>query len=107
MLKQILSCIAPHITDEIYSLIINEQKTLYGMPWPNEIEAEEIIKDRVIVIQTNGRVRAEIINPELSEEPNEEELKEFVVKTIPNFVSDKNKIKKIIFIKGTIINLVI
>lgn len=104
---QILSCIAPHITDEIYSLIINEQKTLYGMPWPNEIEAKEIIKDRVIVIQTNGRVRAEIINPELSEEPNEEELKEFVVKTIPNFVSDKNKIKKIIFIKGTIINLVI
>ncbi len=104
---QILSCIAPHIADEIYSIIIGEQKTLYGTNWPKEVDAEDIAEDRVIVIQTNGKVRAEIVNPELSETPNEDELKDFVIREIPNFVKTKEDIKKLIFIKGTIINVVI
>ncbi len=103
----IFSCFAPHLADEIYSNIIKEQKTLYGNEWPKQIEAEEIEQDRIIVIQTNGKVRAELINPELSLEPTEDELKTFVVNNINNLVGSVEDIKKVIFIKNTIINVVI
>ncbi len=102
-----LSCVAPHIADELYSKLIGEDKTLFGFAWPTKVEATALEEDRIIVIQTNGKVRAELANPELSLEPSEDELKEFVVKQIPNQVQSIEQIKKVIFIKGTIINVVI
>ncbi len=102
-----LSCVAPHISDELHSLINNVEETLYGKEWPNKVEAEELVEDRVIVIQTNGKVRAELINPELSLEPTEDELKEFAAKHIPTHIESVDSIKKVIFIKNKIINIVI
>ncbi len=104
---QILSCIAPHISDELASIITGEEKSLFDSVWPTLVEAEDIEEDRVIVIQTNGKVRSELTNPDLSMEPTEDELKEFVAKQIPNYVSSIEDIKQIIFIKGTIINVVL
>ncbi len=102
-----LSCIAPHIADELYSQIIGEDKTLYGYAWPTHIEAEAIAEDRIIVIQTNGKVRAELSNPDLSLEPNEDELKAFVANEVPSHIPSVDSIKKVIFIKGKIINVVV
>ncbi len=102
-----LSCIAPHISDELYSVIIGEQKTLYGNAWPTKLEAEALAEDRVIVIQTNGKVRAELINPDLSLEPTEDELKNFVANEVPTHIPSVDSIKKVIFIKNKIINVVV
>ncbi len=102
-----LSCVTPHIADELYSIITKEEKTLYGASWPTPVEAEELVEDRVIVIQTNGKVRAELINPDLPPEPTEEELKALALKEVPSHIDSIDSIKKVIFIKGTIINIVL
>ncbi len=103
---QVLSCIAPHISDELYSFIVGKEDTLYASQWPELISVEEIEEDRVIVIQVNGKLRAELKNPNLVKEPTEEEMKKFVSLELPNYIQYEN-IKKIIFIKNKIINVVI
>lgn len=103
---QLLSCIAPHISDELYSKLINKNVSLFAEKWPTKIEAKEIKKDRVIVIQVNGKLRKEIINPNLPLKPNDKELKEFVKKEVSNHLKNK-QIKKVILIKEKIINVVI
>ncbi len=103
---QLLSCVAPHISDELYSQVIGEEKTIYNVTWPKLIDANEVIKDRKIVIQINGKVRKELVNPELLENPSEDELKKFVSNELPQYIS-YDSIRKIIFIKGIIINVVI
>ncbi|BDU67514.1 MAG: hypothetical protein TYPL_1670 [Candidatus Tyloplasma litorale] len=104
---QLLSCICPHIAEELHSQIVNKNESFFDLKWPIEIEAENIQEDWIIVIQTNGKLRAEIKNPNLSSNPSEEELKKFVIKNIPNHIDKIKKIKKIIFIKNKIINVVI
>ncbi|NQX83516.1 MAG: class I tRNA ligase family protein [Mycoplasmataceae bacterium] len=105
---QVLSCISPHIADEIHLLITGKNKTLYGMKWPSKIKIlNKKNKDRIIVLQTNGKVRYELINPKLSLQPTQNELKDFAFLNLKSFLSSKKEIKKIIFIKKTIINVVI
>ncbi len=103
---QLLSCIAPHISDEINSIINKENNTLYLSEWPKEIKAKEIKEERVIIIQVNGKVRKEIKNPDLPISPTNDQLNSFAKKMIPNYLENK-EIKKTIFIKGKILNIVI
>lgn len=102
-----MACVTPHIADEIYSQLIGEEKTLFGYNWPSAIEAEAREEDRIIVIQTNGKVRTELVNPNLPLEPTEDELKAFAAENVPTHISSVDEIKKVIFIKGTIINVVV
>lgn len=103
---QLLSCISPHISDEINYIVFSKNETLYLSEWPKKIKAKNIIEDRIIVIQVNGKVRKTINNPNLSKEPNDKELKEFAIKEIPQYTKGK-EIKKVIFIKEKILNIVI
>ena len=105
---KLLSCVTPHITDELNE-IINQKKhdeSLYNSSWPKPLSVNEIEKDRVIVVQVNGKVRSNYKNPSLVIEPSEEELKKFVSDKLPKYIQYEN-IKKIIFIKSKIINVVI
>lgn len=104
---QILSCIAPHICDEISTIILNKETILYEKIWPKKVSAEKINEDRKLVIQINGKVRLEIINPELSLDPLEDELISFAMEKLPDYIDSKENIKKIIFIKEKILNIVL
>lgn len=101
---QILSPFAPHITEELWSLL-GEKKTIHLSAWPkwdpNLIKDQEI----KIAIQINGKVRAETM---IQAETTEEEIKKQAIK---NEVALKHiagrEIKKVIYVKNRLINIVV
>jgi leucyl-tRNA synthetase len=100
----LLSPFSPHISEELWSVLGN-QEGISVQPWPSwdeEIAREEEIE---LVIQINGKVRAKVmIFQGLSDEDiKERTLSEPKVKEI---VGDKT-IRKIIVVKGKLVNVVV
>jgi len=101
---QILSPFAPHVTEELWSNL-GEKKSINLSIWPKW--DENLIKDEEIkiVIQVNGKVRAEMM---INLADDEENIKkqavsnEIILKHI-----DNKEIKKIIYVKNRLINIVI
>ena len=100
----LLAPFAPHISDEIWHLIGNS-KSVHLEKWP--VFDEEALKENSyeLVIQINGKVRDKI---NVENEISDDEIKE---KTLirPNVKKwiDKKTIRKIIIVKGRIINIVV
>ncbi len=101
---KILSPFAPHICEEIWNNLGNK-KLIVLENWP-KYDATKLVSSKVkIVVQINGKVRAAIEVPtDSSQDVVEKEIfkNEAVVKWI-----DNKEIRKKIFIKNRIINLVI
>lgn len=101
---KLLAPFAPHITEELW-FILGEKETIHLSAWPKWNDKkinDEMIK---IAVQINGKVRAEII---INRDDEEEKVKEQSIKneTVASWVSGK-EIKKVIYIKGRIVNIVI
>lgn len=104
LLIKILGPFAPHITEEMWSNLGNKE-SLFSQEWP--IPSENFLKqdDFILVVQINGKKRESIKLP-LS--ITEEEIKKMVIE-MPKIKSllVGRKIRKIIYIPGRILNLVI
>ena len=100
----ILNPVAPHITEELWT-ILGFEGYLHETSWP-EYE-EEKTKDEFIEmpIQVNGRVRGTV---EISVDATKEEIKEKALadKNINKFIVDKTIVKEI-FVPGRIYNIVV
>lgn len=101
---QLLNPFAPHMTEEIWS-IIGEEKEISQTPWPKYDEAKTIDNEIEIPVQINGKLKATVKVPK---DITQEEIDKVVEKneTISNLIADKNVIKKI-YVKGRIYNIVI
>ena len=103
-LLRILSPFAPHITEELWHML-GHRGFLVGEKWPR-ISATKIIELEVnIVVQINGRVRAECL---IDSGSKQDEVFE-KIKTIPDvekWIMGK-EIKKVIYISNKLINLVV
>jgi leucyl-tRNA synthetase len=96
-----LSVFAPYSTSELLEELLNKQ--LRDCTWP--IYDESLIKKEevVIVVQVNGKVRADFTSvPNQHEEAIEKEAKDLVAK----WLQDK-EIVKVIFVKDKLINFVV
>ncbi len=101
----LLAPFAPHISEEIYQNILENSESIFLQQWPKY--NEKMIQDKEIdlVIQINGKVRDKIkVSADISEE--EANAKALASKKIKKRINQK-EIKKIIFIKGKLINIVI
>jgi leucyl-tRNA synthetase len=102
---KLLCPFAPHIAEEIWKEKFGHKESIFKEDWPNY--DPKMIKDEEIelVVQINGKLRDRI---KVSADISEEEAKKLVMKSekIERFIAGK-EIKKIIFVKGKIINLVI
>ncbi|HNW71645.1 MAG TPA: class I tRNA ligase family protein [Candidatus Paceibacterota bacterium] len=101
---QILSPFAPHIAEEIWNSF-GEKKSINYSKWPSW--DENLIKDEEIkiIIQVNGKVRAEIM---ISADENEENIKKNATMhpSVQKFIENR-EIKRIIYVKNKLVNLVI
>ena len=95
----ILNPIAPHITSEIYERVFN--KDIMTDTWP---QYESLVKkdDYKIPVQINGKTRRVI---EVNHDASQEELISIVKEKYPDIIT--GEIKKVIYIKNKIINIVI
>ncbi len=100
----LLAPFAPHISDEIWHLIGNS-KSVHLEQWP--VFDEDALKENSyeLVIQINGKVRDKI-NVEINISDDEIKEKSLIRPNVKKWI-DKKTIKKIIIVKGRIINIVV
>ncbi len=103
-LLQLLSPFAPHITEELWGETGNKD-SIFKQSWPKYDES--LIKDEEIelVIQINGKIRDKI---SASADITEEEAKELALNSekIQQWLDGKEP-KKIIFVKGKLVSIVV
>ena len=104
MFLQILAPFAPHITEELWSNL-GEKKSIHRSLWP-KWDKKKVVDDTIkIAVQVGGKVRGEIV---VDKDITEDQIREFVLKEKFVIPWVENKIiKRIIYVKGRIVNIVI
>ncbi|KKR43508.1 leucine--tRNA ligase [Candidatus Nomurabacteria bacterium RIFOXYB1_FULL_39_16] len=101
---QILSPFAPHISEELW-MLLGEKKSINISDWPKW--DEKLIQDEEIkiAVQINGKVRTEIM---IRVEDDEETVKKKAItdEVVLKYVGGGN-IKKVIYVKNRLVNVVL
>ncbi|MGI9118133.1 MAG: leucine--tRNA ligase, partial [Minisyncoccia bacterium] len=99
---QLLAPFAPHITDEVWS-ILGEKKSIHNSMWPKH-DPKKIVSNTVTIgIQVNGKIRAEITIPTNANQSDVEKMA-LQNEKVQAWLEGK-EIKKIIYIPGRLINI--
>ncbi len=103
-LTKLLAPFAPHITEELWRQLGNDD-SIHETAWPEYNEAYLYSELMVIVVQVNGKLRAELHVPTDSEE---EHVIAQVLATdsIKTYITGK-EILKTIYVPGKLVNLVV
>ncbi len=101
---QLLAPFAPHIADELWAKS-GEKKSIQLSIWPKFDESLTQDEEVKIIVQVNGKVRAEVMIPASL---SEEEVKNVVLKdeVVIKYVAG-NTIKKTIYVKNRLFNIVV
>lgn len=104
----LIAPLAPFLADDLYHKLypeVDENFSINQMQWPEFDKSKMIDENMTIVVQINGKVRANI---EIASTSTEEEIKTEVMKN-ENIVKwiDGKEVKKYIYIPGKLVSLVI
>jgi len=104
MFLRVLAPFAPHISEEIWKNIGNAQ-SIFLEPWPKYDESCTRDETISLVVQVNGKVRDEIL---VDAEISEEEAKSIALSSekAKKFIGNK-EIRKVIFVKGKLVSIVV
>ncbi len=100
---KMISCICPHIGEEIWS-ILGHGNTLAYEQWPTYDESKTVDDTIEIAVQVNGKVKAKINVPADIEQAEALELAKADGK-VKEAIDGKNIIKEI-YVKGRLVNIV-
>jgi leucyl-tRNA synthetase len=106
---KLLAPFAPHMTEEVWSLIDTEfpSKSIHLEKWP-EFDKAKIVQDEVtIAVQINGKVRGtiKVESSKIESQPDVEDIAK-ADQNISKYLEGV-QIKKTIYIKGKIISFVV
>ena len=101
---KMLSCIAPHVSEEMWQLMGHDQTLAYE-PWPTYDESMLVTQTIEMGVQVNGKLRAKI---QVAKDADEEAVKTlaFEQENVKALTDGKN-IVKIIVVKNKIVNIVV
>ena len=101
---KLLSVYAPHICEEMWSEVFHESETIAYSEWPTYDEAMLVESEVEIVVQVNGKLRGKF---KASVDASQEEI-EALAKEVPSVKAqiEGKTIRKVIVIKGKIVNIV-
>ncbi len=97
----VLNPLAPHITSELYEIVFG--KDILDEKWPEFDEAKTVKKEIEIPVQVNGKLRATVAITRDAEQAQVVEK----VKELGKLAIDFENVKKIIYVKGKIINFIV
>ena len=101
---KMLSCIAPHIGEEMYQILTGKD-TIANEEWPTFDESKLVLSEKEVVVQVKGKLRGKFtIDADASEDVIKEKALE--LDTVKAQIEGK-EIRKIIVIKGKLVNIVI
>lgn len=104
MFLKILAPFAPHMTEELWHNMGNKN-SINRSDWP-KYNPKKVVDDTItIAVQVNGKVRSEI---QIGVNYSEDEVRSavFADAKIATWV-DKDKIKRFIYVKGRLVNIVV
>lgn len=103
-LIKMLSCIAPHLGEEMWSLLGQEGSIAYAK-WPTYDESKLVSQEHEMGVQVNGKLRAKMM---VSIDMDQDEIKELALSqpNVKNHTEGKN-VAKIIIVKDKIVNIVV
>lgn len=96
----LLNPLAPHITSEIYERVFHDN--ILKSSWPSYNEKDLTSNIVNLPIQINGKMKKTI---EVDKEIEEDDLLNMIENVYPHLID--GKIKKVIYLKGRIINIII
>jgi leucyl-tRNA synthetase len=99
-----LNPITPHLSQHLWWQL-HPSESILDKPWP-AIDEKLLVDDKLkIAIQINGKLRSEM---EIEKDTEEETIKSLAIldKKVEKYL-DNNEIKKIIYVPGKILNIVI
>lgn len=102
---KLLNPIAPHITEELWNVVLGNNSSIAYSNWPEFDEAKTIDDEIELPVQVNGKVKATVMIPLNSEESI---VKEIVHgnENVQTAILDKNVVKEI-YVKNKIYNIVV
>ncbi|MGB9499735.1 MAG: leucine--tRNA ligase [Dissulfuribacterales bacterium] len=101
----LLSPIVPHFAEELWEKLGHEAGSLAHTPWP-EYRKDALATDtRLIVTQVNGKLRGKF---NIDADANDDTIKQKALadKNVKRFINNR-PIKKVIVVKGKLVNIVI
>ncbi len=103
-LLQLLAPFAPHITNELWSLLGNKTPLAFA-PWPQAQGGAFESQTKMIAVQVNGKVRAEV---EVAKTETEEEIraKTLALPAVSKWLEGK-QVVKVIYVKDRLVNIVL
>ena len=101
---KLLNPIAPHITEELWQRLGNNDTITYAT-WPSFDESKMIDEEFEMVVQVNGKVRGKIV---VSTETSKEEMEKLAldISNVKNYIDGK-KIAKIVTIPKKLVSIVV
>ncbi|MDO8499810.1 MAG: class I tRNA ligase family protein [bacterium] len=101
---QLLAPFAPHVAEEIWEALGNKN-SIFKSTWPVYDPALAIVSEVTIAIQVNGKLRDAIV---MDAEVSEDEAKKFALASekVQKWLEGKTP-KKVIYIKGKLISIVV
>ena len=104
VLVQLLAPFAPHVTEELWQLLGHEE-SVHISGWPT-YDPDQLVSDTIrIVVQVNGKLRAQLDLPALADE--QAVLKAVYAQEKIAAVLRGKKVKKHIYVPGKLVNLVV
>jgi leucyl-tRNA synthetase len=101
---QLLQPFAPHLAHELWARL-GETAPLGTAPWPVADESKLVSDTMKVVVQVNGKLRGELILPKSADQAAAEKAALELPK-VQEFIAGK-QIRKVIFVPGRILNLVV
>ena len=100
---KMFDCICPFVGEEIYHLLGHDDLITYAK-WPTYDESKLVKNEVKIAVQVNGKMRDTIL-VSLDEDEESVKAKALASEKVKNFTDGKT-IKKFIYVKGKIVNIV-
>ena len=103
-LVQMLSCIAPHVGEEMWQKLGHDEGISYAK-WPTYDPSKLVVAEVEMAVQVNGKLRAKIT---VAKDEDQEKVKEIALaeENVKKFTEGKD-IKKIIVVPNKIVNIVV
>lgn len=102
---KILSPFAPHVTEEIWISLFKHKTSIHIEKWPVFDESKLLSQTMKIVLQVNGKVRGSV---EVDRDTDPEEIKKMALShdLVVKYLGS-GPVKKVIYVQGKLINVVI
>lgn len=100
---KLLNPVAPHITEELWNIVLHHENTIAYETWPTYDEAKIVAEEITLPIQFNGKLKQTISIPA---DADESLVKEKVHEAIDSKLEGKTIVKEI-YVKHKIYNIVV